>query len=171
MATTAADPEATQPFLSPPTWGTDVRHPGIAAESARLVSAVYFVTMALGVNAAYLLRHPEDYDKLTDVAVLPPYKWLLRDVIRPRASRFTLLLIAFELTVALLLLGKGRAVKLGLVAAIAFQLAVIPGVAAYGLVNLPVVAVQALLLRQNFDRSGLDVVRGRHRPGHTDRNR
>ena len=58
----------------------------------------------------------------------------------------------FELAVALLILAKGVAVRLGLMAAMAFQLAVIPGVGAYGLVNLPVVAAQALLLRATFDR-------------------
>jgi hypothetical protein len=74
---------------------------------------------------------------------------------------FTLLLIAFELMVALLVLGKGTAVRLGLLAAIVFQIAVIPGVAAYGLANLTVVAFQALLLRTDFNRTALQLISGR----------
>jgi hypothetical protein len=135
------------------------KRPGALAEVARLVSGVYFIAMALGVNAAYLLRHPEQFDGLADLAVLPAIDWLIREVVRPLATPFTLLLIAFELTVALLILGRGTAVRLGLAAAILFQLAVILVVGAYGLVNLPVVAVQVLLLRSTFDRSALDLLR------------
>jgi hypothetical protein len=133
--------------------------PGALAETGRVVVALYFVVMALGVNTLYLLRHPEAYDGIADLAVLAPYEWLLRAAIRPMATPFTLLLIAFELTVAALMLGRGAAVKLGLAAAILFQLAVIPGVAAYGLVNLPIVAVQLLLLRITFDRSTPELLR------------
>jgi hypothetical protein len=136
------------------------KQPSALAQTARLLSGLYFLAMALGVNALYLLRHPEQYDGIADLALLPPIEWLTRAVVRPLATPFTLLLIAFELTVALLILGKGRAVPLGLAAAIIFQLAVILAVGAYGLVNLPVIAVQALLLRSTFDRSALDLVRG-----------
>jgi hypothetical protein len=128
-----------------------------------MLSGLYFLVMALGVNALNLLRHPEAYDDMADLAVLAPYEWLLREVIRPHATPFTLMLIAFELAIALLILSKGTAVKIGLIAAILFQLAVIPGVAAYGLVNLPVVAVQALLLRASFERSVPELLRGRRR--------
>ncbi len=140
--------------------------PNVPAQAGRIIVALYFMVMALGVNGLYLLRHPEAYDAIADLAVLAPYQWLLREVIRPLATPFTLLLIAFELAVALLVLSKGVAVRLGLIAGIVFQLAVIPGVAAYGLVNLPVVAAQALLLRTTFDRSVIDLVRdGSHRDG------
>ena len=137
--------------------------PSALAQAGRLLSALYFLAMALGVNGLYLLRHPEQYDGIADLALLPPIEWLTREVVQPLATPFTLLLIAFELAVALLLLGKGVAVRLGLAAAILFQLAVILAVGAYGLVNLPVVAVQALLLRSTFDRSALDLLRGERR--------
>lgn len=143
--------------------GAPVQRPGRLVEAARIFLALYFIAMALGVNALYLLRHPEQFDGLADLAVLPPYEWLLREVIPPLATPFTLLLVGFELTVALLMLGKGRAVTLGLAAAIAFQLAVIPGVGAYGLANLPVVALMAVLLRVRYGRTALDLARSRRR--------
>jgi hypothetical protein len=142
--------------------------PGAVAQTARLLGGLYFLAMALGVNLFSTLREGASaYTGMADLAMLRPYKWLLRDVIPPVAMPFTLLLIAFELAVGLLILGTGRAVKLGLLAAIVFQLTIIPGLGAYGLVNLPVAAIQAWLLRKNFDRSALDLVRDRLRDDRT----
>ena len=82
--------------------------PGAPAQAGRLLSALYFIAMALGVNALYTLRHPEAYDGMADLAVLAPYEWLLREVIRPLATPSTLLLTAFERTVPELLRGRRR---------------------------------------------------------------
>lgn len=140
---------------------TERTRPSRVAQVGRILVAIYFVLMALGVNALFTLRHPEWYEAIADIAAFPPYAWLFREVIRPLATPLTLLLIAFELTVALLVLGRGKAVKLGLLAAILFQLAVAPAVSVYGLVNLPLAALQALLLRANFERPAFDWVRER----------
>lgn len=143
----------------PQTGGAAPRQPGTTAEVLRILSGMYFLVMAFGVNARVTLRNPGVYDAMADLAVLPPYRWLLRSVIRPLATPFTLVLIVFEAVTGLLILGRGKAARLGLASAVAFQLAVIPGVALYGLVNLPVAAVQIWLLGCRFDQTAAGRVR------------
>jgi hypothetical protein len=46
--------------------------PSAVAEIGRLLVALYFGAMALGVNALVLLRQPEQYDGIADLAVLAP---------------------------------------------------------------------------------------------------
>jgi hypothetical protein len=143
---------------TPGGYATPARHVGMGTEVFRAVNGLYFLVMALGVNLFSTLRGSSVYSDMADLAVLRPYEWLLRDVIQPVATPFTLLLIAFEVTVALLMLGKARAVKPGLLAAIVFQLALIPGLGLYGLVNIPVAAGQVWLLRHDFDRTVPEVL-------------
>lgn len=122
------------------------------AEAGRILFGLFFLAMAT-VNTFATLRHPEVFTDIADLAVLPGYAWLFRDVIQPNATPLTILLIAFEATVGLLAFGKGSAVRLALLAAILFQLAVSPAVGLYGLANLPLIAIWALLPRIPFDRT------------------
>jgi hypothetical protein len=129
--------------------GTDSASPagaGLAVEAIRWFTVLLFA----GGGVWHLLvtaRRPELYEDFAKLAVVPPYEWLLHDVIRPHATPFTLLLAAFELSVAALVSRRGRAQRLGLAGAIAFELALIPGCGAYGLVNLPLAAAQAAVPR------------------------
>lgn len=137
---------------------------GWIAEGERPLVGGFFLLTALGYNTFVTLRRPDLYAVIAERAP-PPYAWLLRDVIRLLGMPFTLLLIDFKLGVGLLVLGRGVAVKPGLWAAIGFELALIPGLGMYGPVNLPLATGQALLLRRDFDRSALAVLRGRRVPG------
>lgn len=154
-----SQPRPAQPHAEPQ--HGEPRPAGPLAETGRLLVALLFAVSALGINTFYTLRHPEMFDDLARLAVLPPYRGLLASVIRPLAMPFTLLLIAFELAVTVFVLARGKAVKFGLLAAIIFELALIPGVAVYGLVNLVLAAGQALLLRRTYPRSLLDHLRGK----------
>jgi hypothetical protein len=58
-----------------------------------------------------------------------------------------------------LVLSKGRRVRLGLLAAIAFMVGLAPLVSWYELANVPLVALALLLLARDYDRSLLDLVR------------
>jgi hypothetical protein len=71
----------------------------------------------------------------------------------------TVLLIAFEVGVAVLVLSKGRQVRIGLLAAIAFMIGLAPLMSWYELANVPLVAGALALLARDYDRSLLDMVR------------
>jgi hypothetical protein len=66
-------------------------------------------------------------------------------------------------------LSKGRQVRLGLLAAIAFMIGLVPLMSWYELGNVPLVALALLLLGRDYDRSLIDMVHrqqsGRHLPG------
>jgi hypothetical protein len=64
----------------------------------------------------------------------------------PAAVPLTVLLIAFEVSVAALVLSKGQRVRLGLLAAVAFQIGLAPLLSWYELANVPLVALALLLL-------------------------
>lgn len=72
---------------------------------------------------------------------------------------FTVLLIAFEVGVAVLVLSKGRRVRLGLLAALGFMIGLAPFVSWYALANVPLAAWVLLLLGWDYDRSLLDMLR------------
>jgi hypothetical protein len=81
----------------------------------------------------------------------------------------TVLLVAFQVGVAMLVLSKGRQVRLGLLAAIAFMIGLVPLMSWYELGNVPLVALALLLLGRDYDRSLIDMVHrrqsSRHLPG------
>jgi hypothetical protein len=77
----------------------------------------------------------------------------------PAAVPLTVPLIAFEVAVATLVLSKDRRVRLGLLAAVAFMLALAPLMSWYELANVPLVVVAMLLLGHDYDRSLWDLVR------------
>jgi hypothetical protein len=89
----------------------------------------------------------------------PGFDWLLLHLVVPAAVPLTVLLIAFEVSVAMLILSKGRRVRLGLLAAIAFMVGLAPLMSWYELGNVPLVALALLLLARDYDRSLFDLVR------------
>jgi hypothetical protein len=117
-----------------------------------LAMATYNVTVALpNAAAAY-----------TDIAhnlAWPGFDWLMLHLVVPAAVPFTVLLIAFEISVAMLVLSKGQRVRLGLLAAVAFQIGLAPLMSWYELGNVPLVAWALLLLARDYDRSLWDMVR------------
>lgn len=69
------------------------------------------------------LSAPEEtYGHLAETALLPAYTTLWRDLVMPNITFFALLLAAFEIVVGVLLVGKGKRVKVGLILSIMFCL-------------------------------------------------
>jgi hypothetical protein len=89
----------------------------------------------------------------------PGFDWLLLHLVVPAAVPLTVLLIAFEVSVATLVLSKGQRVRLGLLAAVAFMVGLAPLLSWYELANVPLVALALLLLARDYDRSPVDMVR------------
>lgn len=72
-------------------------------------------------NAAYTLGHGDKfYGAWVAGAWHEPARWLLRTVILPHAKAFTVLLILFEATLAVMILGRGGFVRPALVAGAVF---------------------------------------------------
>jgi hypothetical protein len=127
--------------------------------AARLGFGGFFLAMAT-YNATVLLPDAAgSYRNIADNLAWPGFDWLLLHLVVPAAVPLTVLLVAFEVGVALLVLSKGRRVRLGLLVAIAFMLGLAPLMSWYELGNVPLVALALLLLGRDYDRSLLDLVR------------
>lgn len=117
-----------------------------------LAMATYNVTVILPNAAA-------SYTDIAHNLAWPGFDWLMLHLVVPAAVPFTVLLIAFEVGVAVLVLSKGQRVRLGLLAAVAFQVGLAPLMSWYELGNVPLVAWALLLLARDYDRSLSDMVR------------
>ncbi len=115
----------------------------------RILLAATFLGGAL-FNALVTLRNPESLRGFAELAMLDVLRLFILEWVMPYATLFVGLLIAFEVAVGLLLLARGRAVRLGLVAALAFYVALVPVVREYGLANLPLFLLALALLRREY---------------------
>lgn len=131
---------------------------GRAATAARLGLGLYFFAMVL-VNVFIMLPNArENYAGLADLT-WPGFVWVPEVVIDPVAVPFTLLLIVWEAAVGLLLLSRGRAVRLGLWAALFQVLALAPFLGWYEIPNLLTAALVVWLLRRRQERSAVEILR------------
>ncbi len=128
--------------------------------AGRIFMGCFFVLMAIGVNVVVTLVNPGIYVEFSKTAFIPLYRWVVLNVVALAPVLFGLGLATFELVLAALMLSKGQYVRLGLISAILFQLAITP--ASTETLACPVFALAlALLLRKEYDRSLLDMLRAR----------
>ena len=127
--------------------------------AARIAFGGFFLAMATYNTTVVLPNAAESYTNIADELAWPGFDWLMAHLVAPAAVPFTELLIAFEVAVAVLVLSKGRRVRIGLLAAIAFMIGLAPLMSWYELANVPLVAGALALLARDYDRSLLDVVR------------
>lgn len=66
--------------------------------------------------------NPEIYANFGNTALIPAYGFIWRVMVMPNILYFALALAAFELTVGMLLIGKGEYVKFALTASILFNI-------------------------------------------------
>jgi hypothetical protein len=132
---------------------------GTWRNAARLAFGGFYLTMATFNATVTLPNAAKFYTDIASNSAWPGFDWLLLHLVVPAAVLLTVLLIAFEVGVAALLLSKGQRVRLGLLAAIAFQIGVAPLMSWYELGNVPLVAWALLLLARDYDRSLWDMVR------------
>jgi hypothetical protein len=98
-------------------------------------------------NASYTLRHGEEfYGSFAASAWFRPSRRLVRSVVIPYARLFTVLLIALQVSIAVMILSRGNLVQYGLIAGAVFSLAAalvsnVPGAIA----NLALAALLILL--------------------------
>ena len=146
MTTTAARIKPFRPtsLLTPPPIAGRWRN------AARIGFGGFFIAMAAYNATVVLPNAAESYRGVAELS-WPGFDWL------------TVLLVAFEVGVAVLVLSKGRRVRVGLLAAVAFMTGLAPFMSWYELANVPLVAGALALLARDYDRSLLDMVRRQSR--------
>jgi hypothetical protein len=132
---------------------------GTWRNAARLAFGGFYLAMATYNATVILPNAAASYTDIADNLAWPGFDWLLLHLVVPAAVPLTFLLIAFEVGIAILVLSKGQRVRLGLLAAIAFQIGLAPLLSWYELGNVPLVAWALLLLGRDYDRSLVDMVR------------
>jgi hypothetical protein len=134
------------------------------ATVGRLTLAGYFLLMA-GVNVGVTLPHADaTYDGLAQLS-WPHFAWVPELISGPLAVPLTVVLIVWEGVLGALLLGRGRAVRIALWAAMFQILALAPFLGWYELANLATAVVVGALLTREHHRSVVDVVRRRGQRG------
>ena len=117
-----------------------------AARIGRCAVAVLFLGAGALVNAIFLATG-DDYAKFADRAYIRLVGDTWRDFVVPNHHLFISLLIAFETVVGVLMIAGGRRAQLGLVAAIAFHVALLSFGWGFYLWSIPMIAAFSLLLR------------------------
>ena len=130
--------------------------------AARLGFGGFFLAMAAYNTTVVLPNAAESYRGIAELS-WPGFDWLVLHLVVPAGVPFTVLLVAFEVGVVVLVLSKGRRVRVGLLAAVAFMIGLAPFMSWYELANVPLVAWALALLARDYDRSLLDMVRRQSR--------
>lgn len=130
--------------------------------AGRLFVGLFFWLMAVAVNGTLVLTNPQGFVDFADGSPVAIYRDLAVPVVEFSPRLFGIALMVFEIGVGLLLLGKGRQVRLGLLGAIVFLVGIVP----LGLEEVPNILLAlalATLLRHDFPESLWDRLRHRQR--------
>ncbi len=86
----------------------------------RIIIGCFFFIMAFVVNLPLAINNPGMFVEAGRNAFFPVYQWFFTEIIAWNPPVFIYPLIAFETSVGLLILSKGRAVRYGLILATLF---------------------------------------------------
>jgi hypothetical protein len=126
--------------------------------AGRIFLGFFFLVMALGVNGSFTFSNPQAYLDYANEALVPFYRSLTLSIIGISPFLFGLLLMAFEITMGLLILHKRKSVKVGLIGTMLF----LAGMSPLGWLQLPwlgLIVAEIHLFRQEFNRSFWEIVR------------
>ena len=131
----------------------------VRPKAARIFVGVFFIIMAVGVNAALSIAAPEQFVKLgTDSPLTPLYRWFFENVVAPTPQLIGILAAAGESALGLLILSGGRRARLGLLGAIIFLIFITP-LGIWTLPNPVLASGLAWLLTKEHPRNLLSVFR------------
>lgn len=125
--------------------------------AGRIFLGLFFLAMALGVNGSFTFGNPQAYVDYANGALIPFYRTITVSAISISPFLFGLLLMAFEITMGLLLLHKHKSVKIGLLGTMLF----LAGMAPLDWVQLPwlgLIVAEAFLFKFDFDRSFIEMI-------------
>jgi hypothetical protein len=132
--------------------------------AGRIFVGIFFLIMAVGVNVVLVLIAPDQFVALgTDAPVVSLYRWFFENVVALVPPLFGLLAAGYEITIALMMLFKGRYVKWGLIGGIVFLIAITP-LGIWTLGNPIMALALAYLLTKEYDRTFLEMLHLRTRP-------
>jgi hypothetical protein len=132
--------------------------------AGRIFVGIFFLIMAVGVNVVLVLVAPNQFVALgTDAPVVSLYRWFFENVVALVPPLFGLLAAGYEITIALMMLFKGRYVKWGLIGGIVFLIAITP-LGIWTLGNPIMALALAYLLTKEYDRTFLETLHLRTRP-------
>jgi hypothetical protein len=135
--------------------------------AGRVFLGLFFMVMAIGVNVVLVVVAPDLFVGLgTNDAVVPLYRWFFENIVALAPPLFGLLAAAYEVTIALLMLSRGRYVKWGLTGGIVFLIGITP-LGIWTLANPILALAMAYLLRKEYDRSFMEMLRLRTHPRST----
>ena len=111
-------------------------------------------------NTVYTLPRSDQLEGYADGAWFPFLADFMRDVFMPNGDLFMILVIGFEVAVALLILSRGGYVDAGVTASVLWVLAVLPFLAwPYLITNIVLAGMQGVLLFRRYDSAIWDSVR------------
>lgn len=125
--------------------------------AGRIFLGLFFLVMALGVNGSFTFGNPQAYIDYAEGALIPFYRNLVVPVVSLSPFLFGLLVMAFEITMGLLLLHKHKSVKIGLIGTMLF----LAGMAPLDWLQLPwlgLIVAEIYLFRHDFDRSFIEMI-------------
>lgn len=125
--------------------------------AGRIFLGLFFLVMALGVNGSFTFGNPQAYVDYAEGALIPLYRNLVVSVVRVSPFLFGLLVMAFEITMGLLLLHKHKSVKIGLIGTMLF----LAGMAPLDWLQLPwlgLIVAEAYLFKFDFNRSFIEMI-------------
>ena len=141
----------------------------IRPNAGRIFLGLFFLVMAIGVNVVLVFVAPDQFVALgTNDAIVPLYRGFFENVVALAPPLFGLLAAAYEITIALLMLSRGRPVKWGLIGGIVFLIGITP-LGIWTLANPILALALALLLRKEYDKSFVEMLHLTAHPRRTHR--
>ena len=131
-----------------------------SADIARTLVGLIWIAGA-AFNAFWTLRHTDLYQGFVDDAPISLFRWLFRDVVMERPVRWTVLLIAGELALGILTLGKGAWARLGIAGGVSWSAVLFILLPPYTLMMGPFALAVAWLLRWSYPSSAIQLFRRR----------
>lgn len=131
---------------------TPGRRPARAARALRGFNVGLFGVSAVFNAVVTVPNAAEVFEAFRDMAWLGGYRDMIDVIALANPTAFALLLVVFEVMVAVLLASRTRWVRVGVAAAVAFELALIPALAwPYYLPEFLLVALQLPLVAYRFE--------------------
>ena len=126
--------------------------------AGRILLGIFFLVMAIGVNVVLVMIAPDQFVAIgTDDALIPLYEWFFENIVVLAPPLFGLMAAAYEVTIALMMLSRGRFVKWGFIGGIVFLIGITP-LNTWTLINPILAAAMVILLRRDYDRSFVEML-------------
>lgn len=135
----------------------------IKPNAGRIFLGLFFLVMAIGVNGSFTFSNPQGYVEYASGALIPLYRDIALTIVDLNPVLFGLMLMAFEIAMALLLLHRRKSVRIGLIGTIVFLI----GIAPLSLVQIPwlgLIVGESYLLTKESDSTFLDIIKSKLRP-------